>query len=131
MSDNQSELREQIRSIITAPMRSEISTADMAVVMSSTSLGEKVHDLVALIEAREKQVIRIGDDVDYNGKTYEVVGLSTMKNNHDGEPEWTITHDIQEVAIADKYDGVTYQKPAWLTIEQLTHPSSKEEVTNE
>ena len=65
--------------------------------------------------------IQIGDIVSYNGNglDYEVVGLSTMVKEDDGEPEWKITHEIQEVAIADIHDGVTYQKPAWIPIEHI------------
>lgn len=47
---DKSELEKQIRDIIKSPMRSQISTADIAVnMMSSTGLSEKVHSLSALI----------------------------------------------------------------------------------
>jgi hypothetical protein len=46
------ELREKIREIIKQPMRSQISTSDIAVnMMSSTGLSEKVHDLEQLFAA--------------------------------------------------------------------------------
>lgn len=45
------ELRKQLYAIIKAPMRSQISTADIAVGMwSSTMLGEKVDDLEQFID---------------------------------------------------------------------------------
>lgn len=45
------QLEKQIREIIKAPMRSTISTRDIAVgFMSTTLLNEKVHDLMQLIE---------------------------------------------------------------------------------
>ncbi len=44
--------QEDLRAILTAPMRSQISTADFAVSpMSSTGLGEKIHDILAWHEA--------------------------------------------------------------------------------
>jgi len=47
---SQEELTKQLTDIIKAPIRSEISTADIAVgMMSSTGLSEKVHDIVQLI----------------------------------------------------------------------------------
>jgi hypothetical protein len=61
----------------------------------------------------------IGEIVTYRGKEYEVVGLSTMVWEDDGEPEWKITHEIQEVAIADIREGVTWQKPAWLPVREI------------
>lgn len=61
----------------------------------------------------------IGEIVTYKDKKYEVVGLSTMVWEDDGEPEWKITHEIQEVAIADIHEGVTYQKPAWLPVGEI------------
>lgn len=54
-------LREEIHSIITAPMRSEVSTADIAIgFWSSTALSEKVHDLEALV-ARQVQAARVDE----------------------------------------------------------------------
>ena len=50
------ELRNKIRNILKQPMRSQISTADIAVgMMSSTSLSEKLDDIVSLIEQRERE----------------------------------------------------------------------------
>lgn len=52
------ELREKLRAIIKAPMRSEISTADIAVGMwSSTALSEKIHDLEQLIAAEQTKLL--------------------------------------------------------------------------
>lgn len=53
MSDSKSteELQQEIRAIIKAPMKSTISTADIAVsMMSSTALSEKVFQLSQLVE---------------------------------------------------------------------------------
>lgn len=61
----------------------------------------------------------IGEIVTYKGRKYEVVGLSTMVKEDDGEPEWKITHEIQEVAIAEYRVGITYQKPAWLPVGEI------------
>ena len=69
----------------------------------------------------------IGEIVIYRGKKYEVVGLSTMVKEDDGEPEWKITHEIQEVAIADIHEDVTWQKPAWLPVREIK--STKPEYT--
>lgn len=50
--DGNVELREKLRAIIKAPMRSEISTSDIAVGMwSSTALSEKIYDLEQLIQS--------------------------------------------------------------------------------
>ncbi len=45
---NEEELSKKITEIIEAPMRSQISTQDIRVCLSSTSMGEKVGDIVKL-----------------------------------------------------------------------------------
>lgn len=52
---------------------------------------------------------------------YVVVGISTMVYDEDcdGEPEWKITDQIQEVAIAQYYNYTSYQKPCWLKVTAL------------
>lgn len=67
--------------------------------------------------------IQIGDTVKYFNKDYLVVGLSTMIYDESctGEPEWKITHEIQEVAIADNYDGISYQKPCWVKVNEVSY----------
>jgi len=81
-----------------------------------------------------KEPIKIGDTVSYlNQGEYEVVGLSTMMRDDPGEPEWKITHSMKEVAIADIYKGITYQKPCWVSVKDVallvepTPPSQIEE----
>ena len=66
--------------------------------------------------------INIGDKIQAFGKEYIVVGLSTMIYDNDctGEPEWKITKEIQEVAIAKEYDTITFQKPCWCKISEIT-----------
>lgn len=63
----------------------------------------------------------IGDKVKAFGDEYVIVGISTMIYDKDctGEPEWKITKEIQEVAIAKDYPHVTYQKPSWINIKEL------------
>lgn len=52
---------------------------------------------------------------------YVVVGTSTMVYDEDceGEPEWKITDEVQEVAIAQYYNDTSYQKPCWLKVTAL------------
>ena len=52
---------------------------------------------------------------------YVVVGVSTMVYDEDceGEPEWKITDQVQEVAIAIYYNDTSYQKPCWLKVSEL------------
>lgn len=74
-----------------------------------------------------KEPIKIGDTVSYlNQGEYEVVGLSTMMRDDPGEPEWKITHSIKEVAIADIYKGITYQKPCWVSVKDVAPIEPKE-----
>lgn len=69
---------------------------------------------------KEKK-IDIGDIVQYcNQGRYEVVGLSTMIPCDDGEPEWKVTHIVQEVAIVDVSEETTYQKPCWVSVKSAS-----------
>lgn len=57
---------EEIRNIIQAPIRAQISTADIRVpAMSSTGLGEKVSDLNLLLQKARKEAVQsfIEEDV--------------------------------------------------------------------
>lgn len=67
--------------------------------------------------------INIGDKVTYStyDDEYVVVGLSQMIYDEDcaGEPEWKITNEIQEVAIAKYYPETSYQKPSWVSIKDV------------
>ena len=74
MSTGRAEINQQIRDIIKSPMRSQISTSDIAVGMwSSTALGEKVADLadlfdkalqLAVVSARADEIILICDETE-------------------------------------------------------------------
>lgn len=76
--------------------------------------------------------IKIGDFVKYENQEeeYVVVGLSTMIYDKDceGEPEWKITHEIQEVAIAGYYSDVSFQKPSWVNVKDVSLQAIKELV---
>lgn len=60
--------------------------------------------------------VNMGDIVIYGNREYIVVGLSNMIYDEtcEGEPELKITKELQEVAIADKFNDISYQKPCWL-----------------
>lgn len=64
----------------------------------------------------------LGERVKAYGKEYEIVGLSRMMYDGDciGEPEWKITKELQKVAVAEIYDHITFQKPAWINKAELT-----------
>ena len=70
---------------------------------------------------RERVSWYIGQTLNVYGAEHVVVGISTMIYDTDceGEPEWKITDEIQEVAIAIKYPHTTYQKPCWLKVSEL------------
>lgn len=56
-TQDEDELKQQLREILKAPMRSKVSTSDIAVgFWSSTALGEKLHDLENFILAREQSI---------------------------------------------------------------------------
>jgi hypothetical protein len=64
------------------------------------------------------KTIKIGDKVKAFGEDYIVVGLSTMVHDEDcdGEPEWKITKEIQEISLAKDYGTeISYQKPNWIS----------------
>lgn len=69
-----------------------------------------------------KEELKLGDKIKAFGHEYEIVGLSRMVYDKDceGEPEWKITKEIQEVAIAKIYSDVSFQKPTWIKLEVLT-----------
>ena len=63
----------------------------------------------------------LGKKVNIFGGDYIVVGLSQMIYDEDceGEPEWKITKEIQEVAIAEPFEDYSFQKPSWHTVTKL------------
>jgi len=63
----------------------------------------------------------LGKKIKAFGEDYVVVGLSQMIYDEDceGEPEWKITKEIQEVAIALEYDYISFQKPSWHSVVEL------------
>lgn len=77
-------------------------------------------------EFREKIVI--GSKVIAYGQEYIIVGLSTMVYDQDcsGEPEWKITKDVKEVAITKDYLEISFQKPAWISVNEVTFSPSTE-----
>jgi uncharacterized phage protein (TIGR01671 family) len=55
-------------------------------------------------------------------KMWSVVGISYMKYDAEceGEPEWKITDEIQEVAVREIGTvGITFEKPLWLPISRF------------
>lgn len=64
----------------------------------------------------------LGKKINVFDGTYIVVGLSQMIYDEDceGEPEWKITKEVQEVAIAQEYDDISFQKPSWHRVTTLT-----------
>lgn len=68
----------------------------------------------------------IGKKVQAFGEEYIVVGISTMIYDEDceGEPEWKITKEVQEIAIAKDYDEISFQKPSWHSLQALTPPNN-------
>lgn len=64
---------------------------------------------------------KLNDKIKAFGKEYIIVGLSQMVYDEDctGEPEWKITHEIQEIAIATYCDGISYQKPSWHKLSEI------------
>lgn len=69
--------------------------------------------------------MKLGDKIQAFGGEYVIVGLSRMVYDDDctGEPEWKITHEIQEIAIAKDHEGDSYQKPSWHKVSELISPS--------
>jgi hypothetical protein len=65
----------------------------------------------------------LGKKIQAFGGDYIVVGVSRMIYDEDceGEPEWKITHDVQEVAIAKEMEGDSFQKPSWHKAIALSH----------
>ena len=71
-------------------------------------------------KSRKDKKITLGQKVKLYGSEYVVVGLSMMDRvNCDGEPEWRITEDIQEVAVAEPFKDISYQKPSWVSVKEL------------
>ena len=77
--------------------------------------------LVKEVQAVEKEWY-LGKKIKAFGGKYIIVGISQMVYDEDceGEPEWKMTKEIQEVAIAEEFDGeYSFQKPSWHTIKTL------------
>ena len=64
---------------------------------------------------------QIGDKVKTKYGEYIIVGISTMIYDKDceGEPEWKITKEVQEIAIAKDYPIISYQKPSWISVKEI------------
>jgi hypothetical protein len=64
----------------------------------------------------------LGKKIQAFGGEYIVVGVSHMIYDEDceGEPEWKITNEIQEVAIATPFEDHSFQKPSWHKVSALT-----------
>ena len=82
--------------------------------------------LTPLIEDRDAKAREewyLGKKIQAFGEDYIVVGVSRMIYDEDceGEPEWKITHDVQEVAIAKEMEGDSFQKPSWHKAIALSH----------
>lgn len=67
----------------------------------------------------------IGEIVKYNGKNWVIVGASCMLNEENGEPEWKITKQIQEIALAEPFDNESWQKPFWISVKDYLSGKDK------
>lgn len=74
----------------------------------------------------------IGRRIKVYNDDHVVVGTSTMVYDKDceGEPEWKITDQIQEVAIAKYYSDISYQKPCWLKVTALQSELDQRNIAN-
>ena len=109
-----SEAREKLEELIqweTPEHEKEVKTYIDTLITTAYKAGNK----------RTVEEWYLGKKVNVFDGEYIVVGLSQMIYDEEceGEPEWKITKEIQEVAIAKEYDKVTFQKPSWHTITQL------------